>query len=707
MDDDPEPRRALTPPPPRSSGAAPGRRAVGVRSGSTHGRTMHDEDRDRSPSRRPDEPRDLVESAFRIVREDPDGAEDRLRRAVRLAPADPTIRWALGRFLHDARNDIDQALDAYRAALAIAPQHLQALRDLARLHHYATGDAAAAERCYRRAVVAAPRRAGPRSDLATFIERVRGDMDEAEALHRVAIAAPDAEAETWSAWARFLHHVRRDAEGTRRAYARAVELAPDDADLRAWQAVFLQTLGKAPEAATEAYEVALALDPEHGFALSNYALHCSVHRPEDADPLFRRALAAEPDRWTTQWWYAAFLHQRGGDRARAAAHYRRAVELQPGHAALLRQYQRFLEDAAPAPVGDLPEPSGADAISDRGYAAEEAGRVEEAVALYREALVLDPSHGPTLRRLAALQAARGRIAEAAGLYRRTVELAPRDGWAHGLFARFLDRQADDVEGADRHYREALASGLHDPKWLGEYASFLHRRGEIERAAAYYSRALLAGAPPEVAVDHARFLERGLRDLDAAEGAFRTAVRRAPKDPFPVRQYARFLEESRGDIDGAEAQYLRAVTLAPADPLTLTWYARFLERVRQDDLRAAHYLVRAARAEPTSAKRWAAVVRFLVARGLSDEARPSLLRWRERLPAGDPAWAEVDFLGLVLLDTAEARAGCFDALKAGLAEGRQVGPFDPGPALALLAARGRGDTPFVRRMARVLRERMEG
>ena len=40
-------------------------------------------------------------------------------------------------------------------------------------------------------------------------------------------------------------------------------------------------------------------------------------------------IEVEPNRWSTHWWFAAFLHEERGDRARASRHYRRAVELEP------------------------------------------------------------------------------------------------------------------------------------------------------------------------------------------------------------------------------------------------------------------------------------------------------------------------------------------------------------------------------------------
>ncbi|MCB9592351.1 MAG: tetratricopeptide repeat protein [Sandaracinaceae bacterium] len=655
-------------------------------------------------------PREEIASAFSVAREDPHRAEELLREVVLAAPDDPTVHWALARFLHDGRGEIDGAEASYRRALELEPRHVKALSDYARLVHYHRDDLDRAEGLYERAAAAAPKDASVISDLAHFVEHERRDLDRAEVLYERALAADPADPESLEAWARFLHHARRDAVRAREAYRRAIAASPDRADLRAWNAVFLQTLGADPDAARAAFEDALALDPEDGFALSNFALFSWSHDQDldRADALFVRALAVEPDRWSTHWWRAAFLHEARGDRARAARHYRRAVELQPAHSTLLRQYQLFLEGAEweRSSVGDEPRPSLVDAISDRGYRLEQGREVTEAEAAYVEALEADPDHGPTLRRFASLLEREGRFDDAERLLRRAVELAPRDGWAHGLLARFLSRQRRELDGADEHYRQAIAAGLHDPKWLGEYARFLHEeRADRERAEKYWRRALEADPSPDVVVDYARALEA--TRPDEAERLLRLAIERSPDDVYPLRQYARFLEEVREDVDEAELWYARAVERAPADALSLDAYARFLERRREDDLRAASHYLRAARAEPERAGRWAVVVRFLLERGLVDEALGSLRRWIDRATPRDEfaPVAEASFYGLVYFPHEGERAACFDRLKALLADEADLGRWDPAPHLEHLRESGRPDVPWVERLASTLVDRM--
>lgn len=655
--------------------------------------------------------REEIASAFSLAREDPRRAEELLREVALAAPDDATVQWALARFLHDARGEIDGAEASYRRALELDPRHPKALSDYARLVHYHRRDLDRAEALYVRAAEAAPHDASRRSDLAHFVEHERRDLDRAEALYADALAIGPADPETLEAWARFLHHARRDAARAREAYRRAIAASPERADLRAWNAVFLQTLGADPDGARAAFEESLALDPAHGFALSNYALFSWSHdRDLDrAEALFARALAAEPDRWSTHWWFAAFLHEARADRAGAEQHYRRAVELQPAHATLLRQYQRFLEGAereGDSSVGDAPRSSVVDDISDRGYRLEQEHEGEAAERAYAEALATDPDHGPTLRRLASLLERAGRLDEAERLLRRAVELAPRDGWSHGLFARFLSRQRRALDEADAHYRLAIAAGLHDPRWLGEYARFLHaERHERERAEKFWRRALGADAGPDVLVDYARAIEAARPD--EAERLYHAAVEASPDDVYPLRQYARFLEDVREDADGAESAYARALARAPSDALTHDAYARFLERRRQDDLRAASHYLRAARAEPERAGRWAVVVRFLLERGLVDESLGSLRRWIERAGPHEEfaSLAEASFLGLVYFPAEDERAGCFERLKQLLGAEADLGRWDPAPHLAHLRASGRADVPWVERLTATLVEHM--
>jgi len=630
---------------------------------------------------------------------------------VLAASEDPTVHWALARFLHDVRGEVDGAEVSYRRALELDAAHVKSLSDYARLVHYHRDDGDAAEQLYQRAADAAPLEASVLSDLAHFVEHERNDLDRAESLYESALELDPKDPETLEAWARFVHHQRRDAARARDAYRRAILASPESADLHAWNAVFLQTLGADPSAARAAFEEALALDPRHGFALSNFALFSWSHDKayERAEDLFERAVAVEPDRWSTHWWFAAYLDEAGADPTRAATHYRRAVELAPAHATLLRQYQRFLEGAERernTDPGDDLLSSEVDLISDDGYRFEQKREEAAAEDRYRAALEVDPDHGPTLRRYAALLEAEGRLDEAEACLRRAVELAPRDGWAHGLLARFLTRQRRALGAADDHYREAIAAGLHDPKWLGEYARFLHEKcDDSERAERYWRRAIAADASPDVLIDYARFLES--RRPDEAERLIQRAIAASPDDIYPVRQHARFLEDVRDDLDAAESEYRRAVDRAPNDALTLDAYARFLERRRGDDLRAASFYLRAARAEPARANRWAVVVRFLLERGLVEEALGSLRRWIGRAGPRDEfaSLAEASFYGLVYFTDSDERASCFDRLKALLADDERVGRWDPMSHLPYLHASGRSDVRWIERLASRLVERM--
>lgn len=80
-------------------------------------------DRGADPDDEVEGPRALIASAFRIAREDPEQAEQSLRAAAAAADDDPTVHWALGRFLHDLRGDVDGADASYLRALELDPEH--------------------------------------------------------------------------------------------------------------------------------------------------------------------------------------------------------------------------------------------------------------------------------------------------------------------------------------------------------------------------------------------------------------------------------------------------------------------------------------------------------------------------------------------------------------------------------------------------------
>jgi len=229
-------------------------------------------------------------------------------------------------------------------------------------------------------------------------------------------------------------------------------------------------------------------------------------RVEPARQKLLEALRSDPDN-------PVFLdslglaYRRLGDFPAAIRIYRRAVELSPGDA---------------------------DTRYDLAVTLKEAGRIDEALAAARDALVHDASRPDALDILGIALLAKGKPEEALEQFDRAAALDPRDARTRnnrGNVLRELNRPGE----AEAAYREAiaLAPRYADP-WNGLGALQVEGR-RFGEAVASFDRAI-ALAPDE----HEARLNRGIAlemagDLGAAESAYRDFLAAAGTDPNFARQ----------------------------------------------------------------------------------------------------------------------------------------------------------------------------
>lgn len=134
---------------------------------------------------------------------------------------------------------------------------------------------------------------------------------------------------------------------------------------------------------------------------------------------------------------------------------------------------------------------------------------------------------------------RGRVDEALALLRASVALQPRLGAAHANLALALERSGDD-EAADTHYRRALelAPGLLFG-WIN-HGAFLDRRKDYAQAERAYRQALRIDPRSAAAWMNLGVLLDVLRRPVEAEQALRAAVERAPEWPLAAVNLAECL-----------------------------------------------------------------------------------------------------------------------------------------------------------------------
>jgi Flp pilus assembly protein TadD len=111
---------------------------------------------------------------------------------------------------------------------------------------------------------------------------------------------------------------------------------------------------------------------------------------------------------------------------------------------------------------------------------------DEARKEYQASLELDPGARAALQGLAALELRQGHAAEAKALFERMVRDEPRDGEAHAALGKLL-LASGDLDGAERHLREALVHAQNDRSALYTLGLVLAKKKDPEQANAIFDR----------------------------------------------------------------------------------------------------------------------------------------------------------------------------------------------------------------------------
>jgi protein O-GlcNAc transferase len=249
-----------------------------------------------------------------------------------------------------------------------------------------------------------------------------------------------------------------------------------------------------------------------------------------------------------------------------------------------------------------------DRLVDAGFAHHEAGRLDQAEALYREALEEDPKHAEALHLLGlvAFQQEKfqsaielieralpelddlpeahlnlgnalretGRLAEAVDCYRRAIALDPDYGMAHSNLARALNDQGLFESGLESSRRAVALI----PDFLGAQVNCaaalmgLERFGEAE--APLRQAVELAPDKPEAHRDLGEILAH-IGRLDEAAGSYRRSLDLNPGYAQAHRKLGNVLKK-QGKFGEAIACLQRAIELDPDDPDTSqTWFSERL------------------------------------------------------------------------------------------------------------------------------------
>ena len=190
------------------------------------------------------------------------------------------------------------------------------------------------------------------------------------------------------------------------------------------------------------------------------------------------------------------------------------------------------------------------------------GQLEQAAALYRKVLTVDPGCADALHLLGMVALQQDQAQTAAELIAAAIARNGHEAAYHFHLA-LAHQTLNDMQGAVAGYRRALALKPDDPDIYNNMGNALAAQGKPDEAVTAFGRTLALAPGSVVAHNNLGNVQRSLGLWDEAEASFRKAIALQP-DFAGAWVNLGNLHRDKGDLPAAEGGYRRALALAPRE-----------------------------------------------------------------------------------------------------------------------------------------------
>ncbi|MEG4114041.1 MULTISPECIES: tetratricopeptide repeat protein [unclassified Microcoleus] len=188
------------------------------------------------------------------------------------------------------------------------------------------------------------------------------------------------------------------------------------------------------------------------------------------------------------------------------------------------------------------------------------GRFAEAIAYFKNALVLQPSSIEATTNLAVTLHQIGDLAEAAAYYQRAIEIDPNCAQSHNNLGILLQDQGN-IMAAISCFQKAIALNPVYVKALNNLGAVLQQQGELQSALACFHQALSVNSNYVPALVNLGRSMQTQSQLDEAERLYERAIGVEPNNPTG-HYHLGTLRLGAGKIEQAISSLERAISLNP-------------------------------------------------------------------------------------------------------------------------------------------------